>query len=458
MPRRPFSSFLSLAPLALALAGCGGDTDAAVAVGGGGGTVVVVVTDGPVDPESFSHIFVTFTGITLIGEDGQVDVFDGRETVDLRDVEDTSTLLGVGRDVPAGDYQKIRLDVEEIELVSVSDGSSSFPKLPPKIDLNPRGGFHVDAGETVLVQIDMDAGKSIHIVETGNGGLRFRPVVFVDILSGGDGKLVLLHGVVEAIGPESFLLCDTHTVTRRASGSDDDCVSVRVDSDTSFFDESGDPTELASLDTGDAANVLGRFAPQGDELLFDAEVVQLGDDAVALDGDVASPAGGDGRFALELDPGQGIVTDDGLLAVQLQPGTRLFARDGEELEPEALEIGDAARVLGVLSLSSSDDDVLKAAAVLVDVEGGTQDDALEGEISSVSSGGARIAVDDEASGNTCVNVPSSARVFLVTSNGSGAEVGAIDRSQLRVGDEVSVFGSPGGDCFDAETVIVVDES
>jgi len=95
--------------------------------------------------------------------------------------------------------------------------------------------------------------------------------------------------------------------------------------------------------------------------------------------------------------------------------------------------------------------------VLVDVEEGVQDD-LEGEITSVSSGGARIAVDDEGSGNTCVNVPSSAHVFLVTNHGGGAEVGAIDRSQLRVGDEVNVFGSSGGDCFEAETVIVIDES
>ena len=35
---------------------------------------------------------------------------------------------------------------------------------------------------------------------------------------------------------------------------------------------------------------------------------------------------------------------------------------------------------------------------------------------------------------------------------------AIDRSQLQVGDPVSVFGNAGGTCFQADTVIVLDES
>ena len=493
--RRPlgFHWLLLLAALGL-VAGCGGsDTDAAVAVGGGGGTVIVVVTDGPVDPDAFSHIFVTFTGITLIGDDGQVRIFDGRETVDLRDVEDTSTLLSVGRDVPADDYEKIRLDVAEIELVSADDGSSSFPKLPPKIDLNPRGGFEVDDGETVLVQIDMDAGKSIHIVETGNGGLRFRPVIFVDILTGADpGKLVLLQGEVEEVDAGGFLLCDTHAVSRQQGGTrvmarrgddddddddgddgddddddddgddgddddrDDFCVDVRVDGDTSFFDENGDPADLGDVDAGDPASVLGRFEPAGEELRFEGEVVMLGDDVLALDGDVASEVGADDRFDLELDAGQGIVTDDGLLAIALQPGTRIFTREGDELDPEDLAVGDPARALGVLALSSSDDDVLKAGAVVVDVEAGDEAQ-IEGEITDVVGGGARILVDTEESGSECVDVPSSADLFAITSDAGSAHVDAIDRSQLREGDQVSVFGEPDGECLEAETVIVLDE-
>ena len=234
-------------------------------------------------------------------------------------------------------------------------------------------------------------------------------------------------------------------------------MDVRVGSDTSFFDENGDPTELEDVDPGDEASVLGRFEPEGEDLVFDAEVVQLGDDVLAVDGLVASPVGGDDRFALDLDPGQGVVTDDGLLAIQLQDGTRLFSRDGEELEPEDLELGDPARALGVLSLSSSDDDVLKAAAVIVDVEAADEEE-LEGVIDSVSSGGARLEVDTEDAEDACVAVPGGADVFLVTSNNGGAEVEAIDRSQLQPGDEVSVFGSQGDDCFEADTVIVVDES
>jgi hypothetical protein len=117
--------------------------------------------DGPVDPDEFSHIYLTFTGITLIGPDGRVSIFEGEDTIDLREIEDASTLVTLGRDVPARPYEKIRLDVTKIELVPADGGEPIFPKLPPKIDLNPRETFHVHPGELLIVQIDVDAGKSI---------------------------------------------------------------------------------------------------------------------------------------------------------------------------------------------------------------------------------------------------------------------------------------------------------
>ena len=394
--RLAWSRWPLLAVLAL-LSACGGGGSGGGSVSSGGnGSVAVLVTDGPVDPDDFSHIFVTFSAITLIGPDGQVEIFDGEETLDLRELEDASTLVTLGRDVPAGHYEKIRLDVSEIELVPADGGPSIFPKLPPKIDLNPRGSFVVEPGELLLVQIDMDAGKSIHVVETGHGGFRFRPVIFVDILNGAhDGKLVLLRGVVDEVGDDSLLLCETHPVSkplgatrsteRRHDDDDDDdqgedegeddddhgedddhCAEVAVDADTSLFDASADPIELADVEAGDQASVLGRFLRDGDEDLdFLAEVVLLGDDVLAVDGEVSEEVDAQDRFELELDPGQGIVTDDGLLRVQLQDGTKLFERSGDPLDPEDIAVGDAARAVGVLALSSSSDDLLKAAWVML---------------------------------------------------------------------------------------------
>ena len=73
-------------------------------------------------------------------------------------------------------------------------------KLPPKLDLNPQETIHVKPGVLLLLQIDFDAGNSLHIVEKGNGGFNFRPVVIADVLSVRlPGKLVLLEGVVEEL-------------------------------------------------------------------------------------------------------------------------------------------------------------------------------------------------------------------------------------------------------------------
>jgi hypothetical protein len=319
------------------------------------------------------------------------------------------------------------------------------------------------------IEIDMDAEKSIHIVERGNGQYNFRPVVFVDILDGAlRGKLVLLRGVVESVASDGFLLCRTHPISHSDGGvrsmaqeregtrpedRDDFCVDVEVDPDTSLFDEDGEPIELADVMPDDFAWVLGRFARDDDEDLdFEAEVVQLGDDVLAVDGEVASEVDAQDRFDLELDPGQGVVTDDGLLAIQLQDGTKVFRRNGEPLDAEDILVGDRARAAGVLALSSVDDDVLKAAVVVIDVDA-MEKLRLDGEITGVASGGARIDVQTD-DGNRCVAVPPGARVFEVTHGDDDAFAVDITRADLGVGDVVSVFGKPGSPCFVADAVIV----
>jgi hypothetical protein len=474
--RHLLPSLALVASLALALAcssGGGGGGGGGGAQAADEGSVAVLLTDGPVDPAEFEHIFVTFTQIVLIGEPGQVTIFRGRETIDLRDYEDVGKLVTLGRRVPAGVYEKIRLEVDEIELVPAGGGASIFPKLPPKIDLNPRESFRVRRGRLLLVQLDMDAAMSILIVETGNGGYRFRPVVFVDILEGAVlGKLVLLRGTVEEIDrqAETFLLCDTHPVSRPLGNGretdydrdqndpddrDDFCVQVAVTDDTSFFDEAGDPALLDDLREGDDASVLGRFRRRNDEdLVFEAAVVQIGDASIALDGAALTGVGADDRFSMELDSGQGVVTEDGTLLVQLQDGTRIFSRRGTPLAPQDIEVGDRVRSVGVLSLSAVDD-LLKAAYVVVDQE--ARDHArVDGEITSVANGGASLEVTND-DGTFCVDVPADAKVFRVTIDGNDGEAEYIDRSDLSVGDQVSVFGSADG-CFEAGAVIVFVEA
>jgi hypothetical protein len=83
------------------------------------------------------------------------------------------------------------------------------PKLPGngKLDLNPRGSFQVVGGETLVIELDLDMTKSLHLVSAGNSGKwQFRPVVFVTIAPD-DTKLVRVFGEVRTLEGMRFELC-----------------------------------------------------------------------------------------------------------------------------------------------------------------------------------------------------------------------------------------------------------
>ena len=103
------------------------------------------------------------------------------------------------------------------------------------------------------------------------------------------------------------------------------------------------------------------------------------------------------------------------------------------------------------------DDLIKAAFIMVDVTA-VETDRIRGVISEdPEAGGARLQVMTEG-GSVCVDVPATARIFAVMLD-DGDGLGSskpIDRSDLRRGDQLSIFGVEGetaGDCFTAETVI-----
>ena len=104
-----------------------------------------------------------------MSESEKVTIFSGTKSFDLLKLEDESALFSVSSGVPSLWYKKIRLHVTDIELVKKDGVTSIYPKLPGggKIDLNPKGQFHVDPGETLILQIDLDAEKSIHISRDG---------------------------------------------------------------------------------------------------------------------------------------------------------------------------------------------------------------------------------------------------------------------------------------------------
>jgi hypothetical protein len=301
----------SLLLLTASLAACGGggsSAPAAAPAGGGGaggagapaatGTIGVTLGDAPSD--AFDQILLTVTRIALLPEDDDEDaeavvISEETETIDLLALDATTEFLGESDAVPAGEYCKIRLDVERIELtVLAEDGTvleSRDAELTERgfIDLNPRGCFDLAENGTLIVQIDLDARGSI--VETGTGALKLRPVAFVDVIDPDDDddtdvgerpeRLTFLLGdVVRLAAPEgddAFDLCSVRPVTTRGDGDPEDCERVVVSADTSIFDVDATPIELGGVDDGAPAIVAGRFeAAEDDGFVFDALLIDVG--------------------------------------------------------------------------------------------------------------------------------------------------------------------------------------
>jgi len=255
------------------LTACGGGSSSnTITTAGKTGSVGIVLTDAPADPSLFSEINATIERVELIGGDGgKIALFSGpAETVDLLRLRNEAVPFTFHDEVPVGTYCKVRLTLSNpngLELVLAADGSTYYPHLPGngKIDLLARDCFTVASGASVTLQLDMDAGNSIHIVQKGsNTTYNFRPVVFVDVMNQSfTGKLVRLEGEIADVDAtaRTVLLCDalpTHQINGR------DCAQIYLGADAAFFDNVALAGDAASLDDllldtnlGQSAAVVG---------------------------------------------------------------------------------------------------------------------------------------------------------------------------------------------------------
>ena len=450
------------------------------------GTVGIFLTDGPSD--RFDKILVQVTQVDLLGNGQPVTVFQGDATIDLRQLETNGELLSLTDNVPPGTYSKLRMYVDDIVLVDVgADGQTVLeeihPKIPAngKIELNPQGQLSVAAGETLLLQIDIDADKSIKYHATGNGEWRFRPVIFVKSGDADDfDRLTRIYGRIGNLDSDemSFRLCQTELLSDDDDSDDYDedehCVKVGVVQDTGLFGEMGDPIEFAALAEGDFVTVAGLVQNRHDDdddddeshdndddsdhddmpFKIDAVVVMQGAKGTfrPYKGIVAEGLDvGTGEFTVDLDPDQGIETDAALLSL-FQQGTRVFDKRGTSLEPSAIASGVRGHFEGRLVLSDTDPDVLKTALIVLDLAP-QGDEELRGQIATLNDGGFVLMT---GTGDRCVATDSSTEVFLILpdeGNGIRSERGTL--GDLAAGQSVDVYGEEDSDgCFDAETVIV----
>ncbi|UCB54999.1 MAG: DUF4382 domain-containing protein [Thiotrichales bacterium] len=469
------SQFLSIVLFSLifaVVAGCsgtnGGTGDSANA--SGTGSVALLLTDAPSD--IFEEVNITVVKAELLSDGGRVTLFQGERTFNLLDLTD-ARIFAIREGIPAGTYSKIRLTLTDIELVDYndnddpSDDKTYHPKLPGngKLDLNPRGTFDVVPGGTLVIQIDMDANKSIHIVKRGrNDEYNFRPVVFIDIVTDAfQERFVKLHGNMFNIDStnQSFDLCNTDIPVQ----VDDDhiktgtrgCVHVETDSSTSIFDASGAPAGFGDLGDGEPATVFGRLQRvhhsddddddddhEMHDLVLKAALIELGPETgfQKLSGIATSSVDTTDQFTMDVDPGQGLLTPLNL-TVQIQKGTLLINRKGQPVSATDIATGKLVSVRGVLDV---DKKMLFASLIVVDTDSSTQ---LIGTVGANPDGvcGFNLVT---TGGDRSISTDSNTRVFKITDGTSMP----IDVTELSLNQPVDVYGEAlSNGCFAAHTII-----
>ena len=273
----------------------------------GQGRVGVALTDR--SSGDFVSVHMTVSGIELLGSAGSAPVFDGLETFDPLRLRDASELFSMADGVPAGRYEGVRIFVEEIEVTRHSEdgGLQVVPVVLPegrKMDLLAPPGIDVAAGETLVVEIDLDLSKSLVPGEADR--LELRPVSLVKVLSDGlPGRLARIHGKATKVDAQASTLqvCRTHFALspRQDRFVDHEpaqrCVDVVVDDSAALLDAKGDPGSLGGIPLESEVTVFGRFRlsesqDEGRPLSLHAGRVLIG---VALE---------DGtRFAVQLQAG-----------------------------------------------------------------------------------------------------------------------------------------------------------
>jgi hypothetical protein len=493
------SKFIAVVVTLLFLVACGGegegDSSSSSGSNSGVGSVGLLLTDGPTN--DFDAVFITIAKAELLSESGSVTIFQGEETVNLLDYRNDARIFSLNPSVPAGTYEKIRLTLSDIELVKCEDAAviqpidvdtctntinpGEQPKLKgnSKLDLNPQGDFVVHSGDTLMVEIDIDAEKSIHIVETGNGKYVFRPVVFVNILSdGASGKLIRIHGVIKNLDRVAgeFEICSLEiNLLPSADVIDDEitCVDVQFNDDTAIFTPNCTFCTPEDLFNDERATVIGQLRrndddevehheADGDEnhhdldgVFIEALVIEIGPDGIdnILDGIALTTVDDRFLFDMSIDSGQGY-TEGSQLTIQILPETKIVQTDGSIIPITAIKAGVPLSIKGDIQLYDTAPAVLLAKLIVVDTKAGIVRKE-SGTISLIPDNICGFYLD---TGTETVDLSvraenKSTQVLRVYDNGS--EIILVE--DLKEGNSVNVYGQDDDQgCFAADLIVVFE--
>ncbi|MCC6302520.1 MAG: DUF4382 domain-containing protein [Gammaproteobacteria bacterium] len=452
----------------LSIVSCGGGSSEDAASSDGVGSVAVLLTDGPVS--NYDQVNLTITRIELIGDNGaSAVVFSGERTVDLLALSDDAEVFSLV-DAPAGIYHKIRFTLTALELVRLDDAGAVVetvePELPANgtVDLDPRMDFIVSGDEPLVLQLDLDADKSIQAIRLGNGRYRFRPVVFVEIVSGAAlGRYARLEGTVSGVDADAgtFNLCGSRTTFHHHrdgrwgrwgrgdrtgdaggdTGADDEsrCVPAAAATDVSVFTGAG-AAAFGDLVDGAEVTVFGRLIRNGGDSAFamQAQVIAVdGDQAFAyVRGTVTSDYdAGSGGFSLDVIRGDGFDTGAAITAAALD-GARVFTRSGTALALEDIDAGFGVKVFGLPTGATPE---LQAAVVFVNdtASAGTE---LSGTLSAIDATNSTFTLLGTAQGDVCVRVKDRADIFLIGADGETRTSASVTLDALSDGLAADVYG------------------
>jgi hypothetical protein len=150
------------------------------------GIIEIRVTDPP--PADVEHVFVTLANIEVHRVSDNVSGWEtipiptGNVTFDLMEVTNGVTELLGSANVTEGKFTQIRMDVEAVDVVFVTDNTTYTVKARvPSGKLKIVRPFTVEAGVTTVLTLDFDGKKSLILpgkdIATGKERAIFKPVI-----------------------------------------------------------------------------------------------------------------------------------------------------------------------------------------------------------------------------------------------------------------------------------------
>ena len=393
--------------------GGGANSSGLNAPGGASGpaTVSILLTDASSD--DYDEAIATITSIVLIGEHGHQEIFSGSVMVDLLKLRNFVELLAVHDQVQPDVIEKIRLQLASLVLIKRDDQGGIEKEdvvdlvANGKMDLVPNEHFVILPGDKFYISFDFDMDRSLKIIETGNGKIKVRPVIFVHIgrLPGFKAGLTRIFGEITRLAEDfsALQLCSSRLVATPFGMHDEvdlpeRCVKVMLDDRTGVFGPDGLPVRVGTLMIGDIVTIVGFLGLEDEEgegptatllTLDDSRLMEHDSDsdsdshsdsdsdsdsdggtrppldfvlrAIVIEegpmgtfarirGQLKSAVGMDDTYDFLVGPNQGFGPDTMLLG-QLYPTSRIFKFDGTEIRRQELAAGDGALVDGVLILN-----------------------------------------------------------------------------------------------------------